>query len=208
MEEKADKELQKEYIFDAVCFSTNYKNFSSMKIINQYFMNVDNLDINRIDENNVIFKKKVKIGDKAEIECTNKIFEVSPMEKNVKLKKDNDCFIIFVDLEYNYSLGELNKTLKIIENLNENDKYLYIINFYTEENNIKKNIDENNIKNLLDRNGFSNYSINKINLNISEELIKTIDAIIFETLQNKKLIDFDNKETSMDRSNLTICIIN
>ena len=207
MEEKTNKEVQKEYIFNAVCFSTNYKNLSSIKIINQYLMNVDGLDINRRDENNVIFKKKLKIGDKTEIECMNKFFEVSPM-KSVKLKDENDCFIIFLDLEYDDSLGELNKNLKNIAKINGNDKYLYIINFYMEENEIKKSLNSDNIKPIVDRNGFTNFDIMQINLNSPDEIIKAIDKIIFETLQNKKLLDLDFIESSVDKSNSIFCIIN
>ena len=164
MENETKKEIQKKYIFNTICFSTNFINFNSMKFLNQYFMSAECYDINNIDDYNVTFKHKLKFGKDYEFECFNSYFEVSPMKKSVKLSKERDCFIIFVDLEYNDSLGELNKILKILQHLSENDKNLYIVNFYTDEKEIKKNINENRIKNILNRNGFNNFDINHYHL--------------------------------------------
>jgi len=134
------------------------KNFSSMKVLNQYFMSAECQEINHIDEFNVTFNKKLKIADNKEIECMNSYFEIVPT-KSIKLKKTADCFIIFFDLEYNDSLGELNKILKNLANLGTNDKKLIIVRFYMEEKDIKTNSDEKSIPNILDKYGFSIFDI-------------------------------------------------
>ena len=206
MEEKSDKNTSKEYTFEAICYSTNYKNFSSMKVLNQYFMSAECQEINHIDEFNVTFNKKLKIADNKEIECMNSYFEIVPT-KSIKLKKTADCFIIFFDLEYNDSLGELNKILKNLANLGTNDKKLIIVRFYMEEKDIKTNSDEKSIPNILDKYGFSIFDISKINLNSPEQIISTIDKITLDTLQDKNLIQCDNLDDKNDKSE-SFCLIN
>lgn len=206
MEEKSDKNTPKEYTFEAICYSTNYKNFSSMKVLNQYFMSAECQEINHIDEFNVTFNKKLKIADNKEIECMNSYFEIVPT-KSIKLKKTADCFIIFFDLEYNDSLGELNKIIKNLANLGTNDKKLIIVRFYMEEKDIKTNSDEKSIPNILDKYGFSIFDISKINLNSPEQIISTIDKITLDTLQDKNLIQCDNLDDKNDKSE-SFCLIN
>ena len=200
MEEKSDKEKPKEYIFDTVCFSTNFSSFSSIKILNQFFMSTECLEVNFINDYNVTFKRKLKVRNNNEIECNNYYQEITPANK-VKIKNEIDCIIIFLDLEYNDSLGELNKVLKILSNLGKNDKSLYIVNFFTEEKDIKQNNkNEKNVKTLLEKFGFSNFDILTINMNISEELIQKIDKITLDILQEKNLISFENNDSNLDKS--------
>ena len=207
MKNNSDKETNKEYTFDAICFSTNFTDFNAIKIINQYLMSADCNEINRNDdEYKVNFKHKLKIGTNTELECMNSYLEIAPNKKSVKISLNHDCFVIFVDMEYNDSLGELSKVLKMITNLSENDKNLFIINFFTQETDIKKDINDKNIKNMLERFGFNNYDIFKINMNIPDEITKTIDKITLETLQDKKLLDFENKDANNDKSE-SICKI-
>ena len=206
MEEMSDKEKPKEYIFDAVCFSTNFSSFSSIKILKQFFMSTECMEVNNINDYNVTFKRKLKIGNNNEIECKNSYQEITLANK-VKINNDFDCIIIFLDLEYNESLGELNKVLKIISNLSKNDKNLYIVNFFTEEKDIKQNNkNEKNIKILLDKFAFSNCEILTINMNNSDELIQKIDKITMDVLQEKNLISFDNNNSNMDKSD-SYCLI-
>ena len=202
----SDKEKPKEYIFDAVCFSTNYSSFSSIKILKQFFMSTECMEVNNINDYKVTFKRKLKIGNNNEIECKNSYQEITLANK-VKINNEFDCIIIFLDLEYNESLGELNKVLKIISNLSKNDKNLYIVNFFTEEKDIKQNNkNEKNIKILLDKFAFSNCEILTINMNISDELIQKIDKITIDVLQEKNLISFDNNNSNMDKSD-SYCLI-
>ena len=41
------------YTFEAVCFSTNFSNFSSISIMKQYFMSTECLDIEYKDEEGI-----------------------------------------------------------------------------------------------------------------------------------------------------------
>ena len=198
MEKNEEKEGEKEYTFDAICFSTNFINFSSMKIMNQYFMSADCFDINRSDENSVTFKHKLKYGNNIEIECKNSYFEISLINKT-KIKKDFDCFLIFFDLEFSDSLGELNKVIKNLSNLSENDKRLYIVKFFMEEKDIKKNFKDTNITNILDKYGFNISEILEVNMNIPDELINKIDKITLDTLQSNNLFP-DNLSSRVDKS--------
>ena len=136
----------------------------------------------------------------------NSYFEIVPT-KSIKLKKTADCFIIFFDLEYNDSLGELNKIIKNLANLGTNDKKLIIVRFYMDEKDIKTNSDEKNIPNILDKYGFSIFDISKINLNSPEQIISTIDKITLDTLQDKNLIQCDNLDDKNDKSE-SFCLIN
>ena len=113
----------------------------------------------------------------------------------------------FFDLEYNDSLSELNKILKILQVLSKNDLKLFIITFYTEEKEIKKKLNEDNIKNQLDRYGFNNFSLDKMNMDKPDEIIKTIDKITIETLQDKNLLNLEEIEGNQDKS-YSICILN
>ena len=206
-EEISDKEKNKEYTFNSDCFSTNFSNFSPMKILNLYFMSAECSDINRIEDYKVTFGHKLNISENKDIECKNSYSQISIGKKGYKLEKEIDCFIIFFDLEYNDSLSELNKILKILQVLSKNDLKLFIITFYTEEKEIKKKLNEDNIKNQLDRYGFNNFSLDKMNMDKPDEIIKTIDKITIETLQEKNLLNFDELEESKDKS-FSICMIN
>ena len=85
--------------FEAVCFSTNFQNFSAISIMKQYFMSTNCLDINYVDKNNVTFKHSLSLGKKnGRIDCDNTYIEVTPLSKNVKIKDETDCFIIFLIL--------------------------------------------------------------------------------------------------------------
>ena len=205
METTPESEQKKEYNFLSYCYSTNCDNFSGMKFLNQYFMSAVCTEINRNDDNRVTFKNKLKIRNEKEIDCNNTYIEIS-QPKSIKLKEKNDCFVIFFDLEYKDSLGELNKILKILANLAKNDLKVYIVNFYVEEKDINKNNKDENIENLLTKFGFNNYELTKVNMNNPDELIKSLNKITLDTLQEKDLITFDELDSNPGVSH-SICLI-
>ncbi len=193
--------------FEAVCFSTNFQNFSAISIMKQYFMSTNCLDINYVDKNNVTFKHSLSLGKKnAQIDCDNTYIEVTPLSKNVKIKDETDCFIIFFDLEYNDSLDELNKILKMISDICEIDRKIYVITFYTDESNIKSEIDEENLKNFFGRYMLNSYDISKVNMSSQDELTNKIDIITKEALEEKSLINSDVKDFDNDKSK-SACLI-
>ena len=207
MVENLDKEAQKIYTFDAICFSTHPTSFDTKGILSQYLMSAICSDIDKQDENKVSFGHKLSIGEGKEIDCKNSYFEISLSKKGVKIENNTDCFIIFLDLEYKDSLSELNKILKNLQKLSINDQRLYIVTFYTDEKQLNKKLKEDNIVNQLDNLGFINYNIYKMNLYNPDEIIKTIDTITLETLQDKKLINFQNLEGNVHKSE-SFCAIN
>ena len=189
------------FTFDAVCFSTNYNNFSSISIMKQYFMSTECSEVNYENDNKVVFKHELIAGNNnIHIECLNTYLEVSPTSKNVKIKEDTDCFIIFFDLENSESLVELSKILKIISDISELDRKIYIISIYTNENNIKSNINEDNAPSFFGRYMLNNYDFYTVNMDSANELAENIDKITKEVLQEKSLICGDSKEFDTDKS--------
>jgi hypothetical protein len=174
----------------------------------QYIQEAECIDI-KIKENHISFKRKLSLGKGkgTQIECSNLYYEITSLSVSNDICEKADCFIIFFDLEYNDSLGELNKILKNLANLGTNDKKLIIVRFYMEEKDIKTNSDEKSIPNILDKYGFSIFDISKINLNSPEQIISTIDKITLDTLQDKNLIQCDNLDDKNDKSE-SFCLIN
>ena len=193
--------------FEAVCFSTNYSNFSSISIMKQYFMSTECIDINYINDYKVTFKHILVVGDNnVHVECKNLYLEVTPTSKNVKISEDTDCFIIFFDLENNESLVELSKILKIISDICELDKRIYVINIYTNEKNIKSSIDEENASLFFGRYMLNNFDFCTVNMDSPDDLAENIDKITKEVLKDKKLINNKMKDYNVDKSN-SICVI-
>ena len=199
-------ESPNECSFEAIIFSTNYQNFSAISIMKQYFMSTNCLDIKYDNENHVTFMHSLSIGKNSQINCKNSYFEITPLSKNVKIKEEIDCFIIFFDLEYNDSLDELNKILKLISDICDIDRKIYLITLYTNENNIKSEIDEENVNNYFGRYMLNSYDISKINMEKQEELPNKIDIITKEALQEKNLINGDMKDFDSDKSK-SMCLI-
>ena len=193
--------------FEAVCFSTNYSNFSSISIMKQYFMSTECIDINYINDYKVTFKHILVVGDNnVHVECKNSYLEVTPTSKNVKISEDTDCFIIFFDLENNESLVELSKILKIISDICELDKRIYVINIYTNEKNIKSSIDEENASLFFGRYMLNNFDFCTVNMDSPDDLAENIDKITKEVLKDKNLINSRMKDYNVDKSN-SICEI-
>ena len=194
--------------FEAVCFSTNYENFSSISIIKQYFMSTECLDIEYKDDNKVSFKHILIIGNNnAHVECNNLYTELTSLSKNEKISENSDCFIIFFDQENDDSLVELSKICKIISDLNENNKKLYVINTYTNEKNIKCSINEENAQQFFGRYMLNDYEIYTVNMDEPDELSKSIDYITIDALNEKHGIAENKKDPDSDKSK-SGCIIN
>ena len=194
--------------FEVVCFSTNYSNFSSISIMKQYFMSTECLDIEYKDENKINFKHTLVVGNNnAHVECNNFYLELTSTSKNEKVSEDTDCFIIFFDLENDESLVELSKICKVISDLSESDKKLYVINIYTNENNVKCSINEDNAPQFLGRYMLNNYDIYTVNMDAPDELPKIIDTITKDALYEKNMINSNIKDPESDKSK-SGCIIN
>ena len=194
--------------FEVVCFSTNYSNFSSISIMKQYFMSTECLDIEYKDENKINFKHTLVVGNNnAHVECNNSYLELTSSSKNEKVSEDTDYFIIFFDLENDESLVELSKICKVISDLSESDKKLYVINIYTNEKNVKCSISEDNAPQFLGRYMLNNYDIYTVNMDAPDELPKIIDSITKDALYEKNMINSNIKDPSSDKSK-SGCIIN
>ena len=115
-------------------------------------------------------------------------------------------FYNFFDLEYNDSLDELNKILKMISDICEIDRKINVITFYTDESNIKSEIDEENLKNFFGRYMLNSYDISKVNMSSQDELTNKIDIITKEALEEKSLINSDVKDFDNDKSK-SACLI-
>ena len=192
------------YNFRTVSFSTNYTNFSSISIMKQYFMTTDCSDINYIKDYHVEFKHKLLLENGQQMLSINSFYEISSFSKANRICDKADCFIIFFDLENNESLLELNKILKYIKETCDNEKKIFLINIFTNENDIKSNFTQDNIKSCFSNCSLNNYSINTVNMDSSEELAKNIDSITEEILQEKKSLNSGNFDLDNSKSGCLI----
>ena len=115
--------------------------------------------------------------------------KINFIETNLKSEINDDlidCYIIFFDLENKDSLYELDRILNYINDINLNDKKIYLINVFNNEKYIKEDLTEENIKKCFDKRDINNYDLSTIDLTESNsELIKIIDSIILETFDEK-----------------------
>ena len=192
--------------FITTCFSTNISNFSPFTIMKQYFISTECQDIVYNKPSKVEFSHKVISENGSKIEYKNIYYEITSLIKNNKINEETDCYIIFFDLENNDSLVELNKILKYISiNGNINNK-MYVINFYTNSKNIKSNLTDENINVYFIKYSILNYDISIVNMDTIDELVKVIDSLTEDTMEDKHLFK-SNKEVNVDKSKSKCFII-
>ena len=124
--------------------------------------------------------------------CKNIFIEIKLSEKNLQIYTTIDCYIIFLDLENNESLIEIGKILNYLTQVDTdiNYKKIYLINFFTNQNNIQSNLTEENIKLYFNKYEIENYDISDLDLSDSNtELVKIIESISVETLEDKNIIN-------------------
>ena len=189
--------------FRAVCFSTNFSNYSSMAIMKQYFLIAECTDINYLKDYHIHFKHKLLLENGSQMQYSNSYYEISNFSKSSKACDQADCFIIFFDLENSESVMEINKILKFIKSTCDEEKKINLINIYTVESNIKSNYTDENLKGYFKNYNLNNYDISKVNLDSSDDLAKVIDSITEEILKEKKI---GNKILGLDNST-SKCII-
>ena len=175
-------------------FSTNNNNEKkSLKSLIKAFSETKE-DSEIIYQNNFQYELTHKIlnenGNK--FTCKNIFIEIQLTEKNLQIYTTIDCYIIFLDLENNESLIEIGKILNYLTQLDPdiNYKKIYLINFFTNQNNIQSNLTEENIKLYFNKYELENYDISDLDLTDSNtELVKIIESISVETLEEKNIIN-------------------
>ena len=185
--------------FRAVCFSTNFSNYSAIVIMKQYFLIADCSDINYLKDYHLQFKHKLLLENGAQLEYTNSYYEISNFSKSNPICDKADCFLIFFDLENSDSVMEINKILKFIKNTCDEQKKIFLINIYTVESNINSNYSDENLRGYFSNFNLSNYDISKVNMDSSDDLAKVIDSLTEEILKDKKIknkaLDLDNSKS-------------
>ena len=181
-------------IFSPACFSTNTTTFSPITVMKQYFMTTDCTDISYSKSNHVEFKHII-----VDSECFNIFHDVSSFTvEDIKICDEADCFIIFFDLENGDSLAELNKILNFLSEKCDTNKKIFVISIYTNENNIKSNLNDKNIKYYFSKYLLDNYDIQEANIDSLTELAQVIDSVITEILESKDLLK--SKSFDYDKS--------
>ena len=185
--------------FRAVCFSTNFSNYSAIVIMKQYFLIADCSDINYLKDYHLQFKHKLLLENGAQLEYTNSYYEISNFSKSNPICDKADCFLIFFDLENSDSVMEINKILKFIKNTCDEQKKIFLINIYTVESNITSNYSDENLRGYFSNFNLSNYDISKVNMDSSDDLAKVIDSLTEDILKDKKIknkaLDLDNSKS-------------
>ena len=185
--------------FRAVCFSTNFSNYSAIVIMKQYFLIADCSDINYLKDYHLQFKHKLLLENGAQLEYTNSYYEISNFSKSNPICDKADCFLIFFDLENSDSVMEINKILKFIKNTCDEQKKIFLINIYTVESNINSNYSDENLRGYFSNFNLNNYDISKVNMDSSDDLAKVIDSLTEDILKDKKIknkaLDLDNSKS-------------
>ena len=186
--------------FKAVCFSTNYSKYSAIFVMKQYFLTAECSDIKYLKEYHLAFHHKLLQDNGKEFEYSNSYYEISNFSKGNAICEKADCFIIFFDLESSESIIELNKILKYINNTCDPEKKIFLINIYTDENEIKSNYTVENLKGYFNNFNLNNYDISKVNMDSTDDLAKIIDSLTEDILKEKninrnKLLDLDNSNS-------------
>ena len=185
--------------FRAVCFSTNFSNYSAIVIMKQYFLIADCSDINYLKDYHLQFKHKLLLENGAQLEYTNSYYEISNFSKSNPICDKADCFLIFFDLENSDSVMEINKILKFIKNTCDEQKKIFLINIYTVESNITSNYSDENLRGYFSNFNLNNYDISKVNMDSSDDLAKVIDSLTEDILKDKKIknkaLDLDNSKS-------------
>ena len=200
-----DENLEK-LNFTAGCFSTNSKNLNIISIMRQYFMSTECLDIAYSKNNKVEFTHKLLGENGGKKECKNTYIEIDYLQNNNKIRDKYDSYIIFLDLENVESLVELDKILNYISRNGDLNNKIYLISIYTNEKNIKSNLSEDNIKTYFEKHSMIEYDISIVNMDSSDELVKVIDSLTEDSIQDKNLMKKSYKYLDEDRSN-SLCLI-
>jgi hypothetical protein len=139
------------------------------------------------EDNLIEFKNKIVLENEDEILVHNTYYEISSFSESIQIFNKVECLIIFFDLEFNESLIELNKILNFISIHCDTDKKIYLITIYTNEKNINDNLSEENIKVYFGKYFITNYDISMVNMDSTDEIVKVIDSLTEDTLQEKNL---------------------
>ena len=184
-------------------FSTNNNNEkkSLKSLIKAFSETKENSEIIYLNNFQYELTHKILNENGNKFTCKNTFIEIQLTEKNLQIYTTIDCYIIFLDLENNESLIEIGKILNYLTQVDTdiNYKKIYLINFFTNQNNIQSNLTEENIKLYFNKYELENYDISDLDLTDSNtELVKIIESISLETLEDKNII---NDGIIMNRQN-------
>ena len=184
-------------------FSTNNNNEkkSLKSLIKAFSETKENSEIIYLNNFQYELTHKILNENGNKFTCKNTFIEIQLTEKNLQIYTTIDCYIIFLDLENNESLIEIGKILNYLTQVDTdiNYKKIYLINFFTNQNNIQSNLTEENIKLYFNKYELENYDISDLDLTDSNtELVKIIESISVETLEDKNII---NDGIIMNRQN-------
>ena len=184
-------------------FSTNNNNEkkSLKSLIKAFSETKENSEIIYLNNFQYELTHKILNENGNKFTCKNTFIEIQLTEKNLQIYTTIDCYIIFLDLENNESLIEIGKILNYLTQVDTdiNYKKIYLINFFTNQNNIQSNLTKENIKLYFNKYELENYDISDLDLTDSNtELVKIIESISVETLEDKNII---NDGIIMNRQN-------
>ena len=172
--------------------SNNNEKKSLKSLIKAFSETKENSEINYHNNSQYELTYKILNENGNTFSCKNIFIEIKLSEKNLQIYTTIDCYIIFLDLENNESLIEIGKILNYLTQVDTdiNYKKIYLINFFTNQNNIQSNLTEENIKLYFNKYELENYDISDLDLTDSNnELVKIIESISVETLEDKNIIN-------------------
>jgi hypothetical protein len=112
----------------------------------------------------------------------------------------NDSIITFIDLENYCSFDFLKNIIDIISSNFSNEKQIFFIGLYKDENKIIYNMNETNLKQF-----FESYNVNneymQVNINLRVKLKNIFDEIIEDLIQKQEYYDNYYKLDEMNKIN-------
>ena len=94
----------------------------------------------------------------------------------------------------------------MISDVCDTDKKIFVISIYTNEKNIKNDINEETVQAFFGRYMLNNYEILTVDIDSQDDFSNKIDKITKVMLQEKNLITSDIKDLDNDKSK-SLCLI-
>ena len=174
-----------------VAFSTNYKKFNPIDILN-LFLEQENHQIIKKTNNSAHFSIELKKKVKVKLDSI-KYYSISDLTQEYSGMTDVDYYIIFVDLENEESNNILENILEYIKEYCELDKEYYVFGLVNSNKQDERVSEEKKIKEIIDKFQI-NYEYKEANISIQND-IKNIFMDIFKE-KIEEVLAFQRKDIS------------
>ena len=187
--------------FRVASFSTNFEAYPPMEIIKIFFKSAVCDNISYVNDDQVKFEHMLN-----EKVCFTNFVQISNLNATHSFLKCADCVIVFVDLEKEKSFENLEIIITYIKNNCRLERKVYILGIYSNVDKIQPELKEESINEFVDSKNIY-YDYLELNLESSIDLVKIVEFISQEAIENKSDKLEKNKEVPEDVSRSGCVII-